>query len=284
MKANEFQDPFVRALTHLEKTLTATHIAAFPVWWCLPTEDVVKVRADIAPNRRDFSHVPIRDDTGRIRWIAERENLEGKHGRLVDHAVPVAERNVIDAGRPLRDTVLLLREQGFLLVRSPESGQPDWISGIINHADVQKTPVRLLLFAQLTEIEARLRDRLTRESWEEDVACAPFVKMAKAQCRDHRARLPLINHLNPKQLMLLGRARGLPLFPYLSEEEFKLKSCAIYSLRNDIAHTNDFGEHGNSDPLETIDAVNRSLDLVNSVLSETVGLSQAANGDLDGNK
>lgn len=58
MTANEFQDSFVRALTHLEKTLTASHIAAFPVWCCSPTDDVAKVRIDVAIDKLDFSYVP----------------------------------------------------------------------------------------------------------------------------------------------------------------------------------------------------------------------------------
>jgi hypothetical protein len=274
MRLADLQDPFVRVLNHLENTLTASHIAAFPVLCWSPADDVTKVREEIAKHRLDFSHVPIRDDKGHVRWIARREDLNEKRGPLVDHAVPFKERHVVDASRPLRDTLLLLRDQGVLLVRSPESGQPDGISGIINHADVQKTPVRLLLFTQITEIEARLRNRLSREHWEEDPVCAEFVKLANSQRKDPEGRLPLINHLNPRQLMLLTRTREIRLLPELSEDEFTNRAKEITALRNDIAHTNDFGCSGGANPLDTIEAVNRAFGLVDATLAAVVRLGQ----------
>ena len=204
MRLPDIQDSFVRVMNHLENTLTASHIAAFPVLCWSPADDVTRVREEIAKDRLDFSHVPIRDGKGHVRWIARRQDLNEKRGPLVDHAMPFEERYVVDASRPLRDTLLLLQDRGVLLVRSPESGQPDSISGIINHADVQKTPVRLLLFTQITEIEARLRNRLNREHWEEDPVCADFVKHANNQRKDPEGRLPLINHLNLRQLISSG--------------------------------------------------------------------------------
>jgi len=197
MSITEIQDPFVRVLNHLENTLTASHIAAFPVLCWVLADDVTQVRKKIAKAKDglDFSHVPIRDGNGHVRWIAHREDLNEKHGMLGDHTKTFEEGHIVDASRPLRDTLLLLRDHGVLLVRSPESGQPDGISGIINHADIQKTPVRLLLYAQITEIEARLRNRLSREPWEENPDCAAFVALAKKKRRgkDPELWLPLIN-------------------------------------------------------------------------------------------
>lgn len=275
MQLAYLQDPFVRVLNQLENTLTASHIAAFPVLCWSPADDVTKVREEIAKHKLDFSHVPIRDDKGQIRWIARREDLNEKRGPLVDHAMPFKEQHVVDASRSLRDILLLLRDQGVLLVRSPESGQPDGISGIINHADVQKTPVRLLLFTQITEIEARLRNRLNNEHWEEDPVCAEFVKLANSQRKDPEGRLPLINHLNPRQLMLLTRTRKIRMLPELSEGEFNNRAKELTDLRNDIAHTNDFGCSGGANPLDTIEAVNRAFGLVDAALSAVVRLGQA---------
>jgi predicted transcriptional regulator len=275
MRLIDLQDPFVRVLRHLENTLTASHIAAFPVLCCPPADDVTKVRKVIAKDRLDFSHVPIRDDKGHVRWIARREDLTEKRGPLVDHAMPLNERNVVDASLPLRDTLQLLQNQGVLLVRSPESGQPDGISGIINHADVQKTPVRLLLFTQITEIEARLRNRLSREHWEEDPRCTGFVKdAAYIQSRYPERRLPLINYLNPGRLMLLTRACGIRLLSELSDEEFTNRSKELSDLRNNIAHTNDLGCSGGTNPLDTIEAVNRAFGLVDATLGAVVRLGQ----------
>ena len=272
MRMADLQDPFVRVLNHLENTITASHIAAFPVLCWSPSDDVTKVREKIAKDCLDFSHVPVRDNKGHIRWLARREDLNEKRGQLIGHAMPFEGRHVVDSSCPLRDTLRLLRDQGVLLVRSPESGQSDSISGIINHADVQKTPVRLLLFTQITEIEARLRNRLSREHWEEDPVCAEFVNLANSQRKDQEGRLPLINYLNPRQLMHLTRTRNIPLLPELSEEEFTNRAKELTDLRNDIAHTNDFRCSGEANPLDMIEAVNRAFDLVDATLASVVRL------------
>jgi predicted transcriptional regulator len=274
MRRAEFQDPFVRVLNHLENTLTASHIAAFPVVCWSPEDDVTEVIEKIAKDRLDFTHVPIRDSEGHVRWIVYREKINEKHGKLVDHAMPIEERYIVDAICPLRETLLLLRDSGVLLVRSPESGQPDGISGIINHADIQKTPVRLLLFAQITEIEARLRNRVSRESWEENPHCDKYKNSAKGKRRDPDGSLPLINYLNPSQLMFLARALDIPLHQKLSEDEFKILAKELNELRNAIAHSNDIGCDLAANPLDTIGAVNRAFDLAGGILAAVIHLGR----------
>jgi hypothetical protein len=300
MRLDELQDPFIRVLNHLENTLTASHIAAFPVRCWSRADHVTKVREEIAKDHLDFSHAPIRDDKGYIRWIACREDLNEKHGLLVKHARRLEERHVVDANHPLRGTLRLLRDHGILLVRSPESGHPDGISGIINHADIQKTPVRMLLFAQITEIEARLRNRASLELWEENPDCAAFVVLAKKRRgNDPELWLPLINYLNLGRLMCLTRT-CLPTF--LGEIECceflecakkltalrnaiahtddigcrEFLKCAkkLTALRNAIAHTDDIGCRRGASPLETIAAVNSAFDLVDNILKALMCLDK----------
>jgi hypothetical protein len=296
MRVTKFQDPFVRVLNHLENTLTASHIAAFPVLCWSPADDVVKVREEISQDSLDFSHVPIRDGNGHVRWIAYREDLNEKHGPLKKHARPLEERHVVDASRPLRDILLLLQEHGVLLVRSPESGQPDGISGIINHADIQKTPVRMLLFAQITEIEARLRNQVSCKcrkdhfNWEEKPNCGEYKNSAERKRHDPEGRLPLINYLNPRELMLLTNALDIPLrqklsevktpklpkceIKELSEDEFEELAKELKELRNAIAHGNDIGCPCGAKPLDSIDAVNSAFDLVGNILKAVMCLDQ----------
>jgi hypothetical protein len=93
--------------------------------------------------------------------------------------------------------------------------------------------------------------------------------------KDPEGRLPLINHLNPRQLMLLTRTRKIRLLPELSEGEFNNRAKELTELRNDIAHTNDFGCSGGANPLDTIEAVNRAFGLVDATLAAVVRLGQA---------
>jgi hypothetical protein len=198
---------------------------------------------------------------------------------LKEHALPLEERHIVDANRPLRDTLLLLRDHGVLLVRSPESGYPDGISGIINHADIQKTPVRLLLFAQITEIETRLRNRVSRTCWEKCPNCETYKNTAKRRMKkwkDPEGRLPLANYLNPRELMLLIKALEIPLLQklwgagskILPEDEFEKLAKELKDLRNAIAHSNDIGYRCGTNPLNTIQSVNSAFDLVDNILAD----------------
>lgn len=289
----ELQDPFVRVLNHLENTLTASHIAAFPVRCWSPADDVTKVREEIAKDRLDFSHAPIRDSKGYIRWIACRDDLNEKHGLLIKHAISLEEHHVVDASHPLRDTLLLLREHGgFLLVRSPESGYADGISGIINHADIQKTPVRLLLFAQITEIEARLRNQVSRKCWETHPNCKRYKTSAENKRKKQHQEfwLNLTNYLNPCELMLLAHNIEIPLlwklseveskklpkgeFKELSKDVFGKRAKALKDVRNAIAHSNDIGCGCGANPLDTIDEVNHAFNLVANILDAVIQLCQ----------
>lgn len=97
MRVTKFQDPFIRVLNHLENTLTASHIAAFPVLCWSPADNVAEVRGKIAENHLDFSHAPIRDGDGHVKWLAYREDLNEKHGPLKEHARPLKGRRVVHA-------------------------------------------------------------------------------------------------------------------------------------------------------------------------------------------
>ena len=84
------EDPFVRTLRELENTLTASHIAFFPVWCCLPSDDVVELRRRISPEGFDFSFVPVRNDAGKITGVVHRDRLVGKNGAVNAHLVALA--------------------------------------------------------------------------------------------------------------------------------------------------------------------------------------------------
>jgi hypothetical protein len=262
-------DPFVRALRDIESTLIASHIAVFPVWGCSSDHDITKLREHIAPGAHDFSHVPVRNGAGVVRGVVHRDKIQGSSGTAGSCMVELQEHHVVPANTQLRETMFLLGKEGFLLVRSPESGYPDGISGIINHADIQKTPVRLLLFARLTELEARLRGRIQGANWDSQPQCDWAVTSAKRK-RDRfwtRDALPqLANYLNLREVAKVARQLGVGIHPELEEAAFETRAKELLKIRNDICHTNTLGGEDVSIPSSSIEFVVRAFEAIEAAL------------------
>ena len=241
------EDPFVRTLHDLENTLTASHIAVFPVWCWTPPYDEVELQEKLSPEAGDFSYVPVRDVDGRVRHVVQRGRMEGRGGPVAYTRERLTTGDVIDAGTPLKDTIEALEGRGFLLVRSSKSRAPDGIGGIITRADAQKTPVRLLLFAELIEIETRLRRKLAGTEWNQRSDCKDEQSSAERKRKGFKPETltALENYLGISRLLHVTRKVGTNLFPKLSDTEFANRVEHIRKARNQVCHGLDVrGNHG----------------------------------------
>ncbi len=113
-------DAFLHVLADIEGTLTASHIAAFPVVCAAPDEDVAALREGMC--RRDFTHMPVRDGNGRVTGVLHQGLLGRASGRAGDHVVALDRSQVVPARLTLRETVMRLKAADYLLVESTESG------------------------------------------------------------------------------------------------------------------------------------------------------------------
>ncbi len=174
---------------------------------------------------------------------------------------------VIDAGASLTEAVKRLEARGFLLVSSLESGREDGISGIINHADLQKAPVRVLLFARLAEIEARLRRIIEHNSgrWERISELAEPVRVASANRARYHGELPLLYYLNLAHLGTVARACCKVDLSFCGTAEL----ATLKNLRNQIAHGNEI--ENADEPLLTVARVRHALQVAERV---AVGLAK----------
>lgn len=132
-------------------------------------------------------------------------------------------------------------------MRSAKSRDPDGIGGIITRADVQKTPVRLLLFAQLIEIETRLRKRLEGTKWELRDECKKDRSDAEKQKKHYKGDTldALENYLGIGRLLHVTRKVGTNLLPELNDEEFTGRVEHVRKARNQVCHGLDVrGKHG----------------------------------------
>jgi hypothetical protein len=241
------EDPFVQTLHVLENTLTASHIAVFPVWCWLPPHDEDELQKKLAPEADDFSYVPVRAVDGRVRHVVYRGRMEGKGGPVAYTRERLTSGDVVNARTPLKDTIEALGGRGFLLVRSPKGGHRDATLGIITRADVQKTPVRLLLFAQLIEIETRLRRGLAGTKWNQRDECKK--ERSSAERQKERCKGDTLDaleiYLGIGELLHVTRKVGTNLLPELNDAEFTRRVEHVKKARNQVCHGLDVrGNHG----------------------------------------
>jgi hypothetical protein len=156
-----------QALERIVQNLHARDIASFPVECANPNEDRDKVHARMEPEPKgkDFSHMPVRDAGGCVVGVIRRIGTE-KSGFTYDEDSLDGDKHVIDATDLLSTAIKRLSEAGFLLVKSQESGHPDGISGIINHADVLGLEVRLLMYTRTMQLEKRVLDAIRNKPWD----------------------------------------------------------------------------------------------------------------------
>jgi hypothetical protein len=255
------EDHFIRTTEVIERELLASHIAAFPVECCDPERDVADLRNWFAKDGRDFSHVPVRDKQGVILGILERDACLGRTGA----AARVMNRDLadllVDARASLWEAVQRLKGRGVLLVRSPEAGWADGVSGIINHADLEKAPVRVLLFARLTEIEARLRNMVQASGadWEGRSVVAEHVEAARVNRTKWAGELPLLYYLNIERLAKVAGLCSATALKVLRPTDPR----SLKEIRNTIAHGNEF-EPGHR-PKVTVARIQVALELVDRV-------------------
>ena len=136
----------------LESGLHVAHIATFELVTCEETVPPEEVFAD--PRYKPYDYIPVRKE-GRI--VAVLERPESKR-RLLDDTILVSART------PLTRFIEHVMESPYRLVVD-EGG----ITGIVTWSDLQKLPVRLLVFTLITHLEMimaeLIRQHLKQDEW-----------------------------------------------------------------------------------------------------------------------
>lgn len=214
---------------HFAQGLRARDIAAFPVIHASVDDDTSTVRDHML--RDDFSHMPLRDSGGSVVRVIHRDATSGKVGRVYDAAVPLNHENhVVAAADPLPAVIAKLPGSGFLLVSSRESGWPDRIAGIINHADVVSLPVRLFIYTRTIQIENRVFQAIAGTKWKETPGLESLWESAEGKYRKGGERRACREaYLHFRDLMKIGQMRGVL---GVTDDELKL----LCTARNFACH------------------------------------------------
>lgn len=180
------------------------------------------------------------EDTGIICGYVERDRLSA--GRCVDYQQIFHPSELIPASTPLIKLLPILQHKSKIFVLDG-----DRITGIVTRGDLQKAPVRMLLFGLVTLLEMQLL-RLVRiyypqDSWQVFLK-GDRVALAKKLWQERQARNEAINltdylQFSDKRELILAKTEiverlGLKSKRY-GERFFKLAEA----LRNKLAHAQD---------------------------------------------
>jgi hypothetical protein len=190
---------------------------------------------------QDFDVVGVELE-GAVSGYIERNSLKNKQGRCRDYQQVFHPKELIAISTPLMKLLPILQQTSRLFVLDCNS-----VSGIVTYGDLQKAPVRMLLFGLLTLLEMNLlrlvRRYYSQDSWQ-PVLKPERLEIARRLWHESQARneatdlLDYIQFCDKRELVLQQPEllQQLGLKSKRSGERF-LKSAE--HLRNRLAHAQD---------------------------------------------
>jgi len=220
----------------VEREIVVRHIATYDLYGPRPEEEATAVYREMAKLRIDTA--PLKEGPKYHRYVQAKELKEAK-GPCKECADPISVATVIAENLPIVEVFEALYENPFLFVLRGRR-----IEGIVTKADLQRIPVRILMFGLITLLEMNLREIVRNQYGEGDwVEALNKTRMDKARkLQEERNEQDTgIGLLECVQLCDLRDivAKGPLLhemFPGLSPIPFEKCLKEIEDYRNNLAH------------------------------------------------
>ena len=221
--------------------LIATPRSSFKT--CRWEADVAEVMDN---NVEAFDHLPVvhvaEDATETIIGLLDIVSIkteECPHGAVKDWMLPISENVLIGTDASILDFVLGADRQRFRLVVSGTE-----ISGLVSLSDLQKLPVRAVLFGTITHCEITMASAIRREFLDSEDWLDRLTDDRQSKIREEIGTSigedGFVNRLLFTQFGDKARIiRKSPRFEW-SREKFKKEMGRVEKLRNWIAHANDY--------------------------------------------
>ena len=225
-------------LSGLESGLKVRDIATFQMATCAATAIASEVLA--LPAIQYFDQIPVVEG-GHVVGVLERDldvDAADRDGPVATTMRALDDSMLVEAELPLpRFLPLAVASPYYLVVVGSHVG------GLVTRSDLLKLPVRLVAFAHVAHLEARMaaliRARSSGNEWLELVD-------DKGKRVSGRGRKLALERLDPDILELtffsekrqvIGRLVGMT-------ENEKASLLAVENMRNDVTHGNDYGRTG----------------------------------------
>ena len=220
-----------------ERAVTVRFIAGFNLVTCDADEDVAAARARMDAHGYDMLPVVT---AGAILGYVERDNLED--GRCSACERKLGPSDLVSDATPVLDLLPILRDRQRVFVL-----QGNRVTGIASRSDLQKAPVRMLLFTLVTLLEMHLQRLVVAHyplsEWPPPLSQArlQLAERMFAERRDRNEQLELVDCLqfcDKRDLVLrVSAALGYLGFPTRRALERFLNQAE--ALRDLLAHGQD---------------------------------------------
>jgi hypothetical protein len=225
---------FQFTMSGLTAGLRVVHIAALQLVTCEINQGIKEVLDD--PKLIGFDYIPVLSRK-RIFGIVERKRA-GNEGAVKENMRALDDSLLVSADEPLTSFVSCLRTDPFrLVVKGTE------IKGIVTRSDLIKLPVRLVAFTQICHLEMEMTIFIEARCKDDNF----WVNQLKKKRRERlRERLEAHKKRN-LELRLVELAdfgdKGVAVVKLLGlDGKSERQLDEIQHLRNDIAHSEDYGK------------------------------------------
>jgi hypothetical protein len=222
----------LRELT--EREILVRHIATYELYAPGPEEDAETVRQKMEKLNIDVA--PLKEQPYYHRYIVAKELANGHCGKCA-HSIDVTM--IVAETLPVVDLFEMLQKRPFLFVLQGRS-----IGGIVTKADLQRVPVRILMFGLITLLEMNLREsirqRYTNNDWI-DMLSEKRKEDVKGLQVERQKKDASIGLLECTQLCDLKEIIACDpllqkIFAGLSKNQFRNRLERIEYYRNNLAH------------------------------------------------
>jgi hypothetical protein len=209
---------------------------------CVPDEDIAQA---VARNEEGYDHFPVADGNRIVGLVELVPFTVGAKpdGKVRERMTGLSDENLIGADASILSFVRDADRQSCRLVVSGRK-----ISGLVSLSDLQRLPVRVALFGLVTSLEMIMANAVRREcpvaaDWIDRLSDKRKSKvrkeMAKAKSADTYIDMDLLRFTQfADKATILKKST---LFQW-SKTSFMRDFRRIQSLRDDLAHANDYAD------------------------------------------
>lgn len=203
---------------------------------CSPMDDALKVRKSM--DTADFDVLGV-NEKNQVSGYVEKTNLGAGHCKEYQNIFHPSQ--LIANSTPLIDILPIMKENNWIFVL-----EKNHVTSIVTRADLQKAPVRMLLFGLTTLLEMNMQRLIEsfyeRDAWQQYIWC-DRLDIARTLLAKRQRRNEAISLLDCIQFCdkvhLVVRSAELCRKLAILDKTTKQRLGGIEDLRNRIAHAQD---------------------------------------------
>lgn len=225
-----------RILFEKDITVKAIYEDLYCVWF---SDSAKNIFTTLSEKGFDVAGVRKSDDSSVCGYIRRQELIEGTCGT---HTLRFDESNLMSDSTPLVNALYLLSEQPYWFILKDNN-----VRSIVTRADLQKPPIRILIFGVITLLEMNFTDLIRKLYGKSDWATrlsknrreAAYELLWSRQKRQEEIDLLECTQLCDKRDLIKHSEEARRILGFSSKAEVGERLKAVLSIRDQVAHGQD---------------------------------------------